>query len=143
MLHWTIVDIKKIHPSLSFSNFLLVESLLSLLSEILGLENYDADSGPSAWSRLLDVDVLLSDLAVAIKELDNLAHLDLEWEPSDQQGFVTVVSCDLISKVVTTARLRATASTSAASAATTAASSGATQVRINRSCTYLNLRYSP
>ena len=71
------------------------------------------------------MDGVLCDFAEAIKELDNLAHLNLEWEPSDQQSLVTVVICDFFSQVVAAAWLWATAT----SASATTASSGAKKVR--------------
>lgn len=121
MLEWPVINIEKIDPSLGLSDLLFVESFFGILSEVFSFENDHANSGPSAWSRLFDVDGVLCDFAVAIKELDNLAHLNLEWEPSDQQRLVTVVVCDLVSEVVAAAWLWATAT----SAATTTASSGA------------------
>jgi len=121
LLEWPVINIEKVDPSLGLPDLLFVESFFGILSEVFGLENDHANSGPSAWSRLFDVDGVLCDLAVAIKELDNLAHLNLEWEPSDQQRLVTVVVCDLVSEIVAAAWLWATTT----SAATTAASSGA------------------
>ena len=120
MLEWPVINIEKVDPSLGLPDLLFVESFFGILSKVFGLENDHANSGPSSWSRLFDVDGVLCDLAIAIKELDNLAHLNLEWEPSDQQRLVTVVVCDLISEVVAATWLWATTT----SAATTAASSG-------------------
>ena len=119
LLEWPVVDVEQIDPSLSLSDLLFVESFLGILSEVFCLKNNDTDSCPPSWSRLLDVDVLLGNLAVAVEELDNLAHLDLEWEPSDQQGLVTVVISHFFSEVVSPTRLwTATSATTASSSAT-------------------------
>ena len=123
MLEWPVINIEKVDPSLGLPDLLFVESFFGILSEVFGLENDHANSGPSAWSRLFDMDGVLCDLAVAIKELDNLAHLNLEWEPSDQQRLVTVVVCDLISEVVAATWLWAT-TTSAATTASSGAKKG-------------------
>ena len=125
MLHWPIVDVEKVYPSLSLSNLLLVESALGILSHVLSLKDDEANTSASTWGRLFDEDGLLRDLAIAIEELNDFADLDLEWEPSDQQGSVTVLRRDLVSEAVTTARLSTTsAATAAATTTATTTASG-------------------
>jgi hypothetical protein len=94
-LKFWIIAIKKINPSLSLSNFLLVLCTFSFLSYVFRIKNNQSLSCSSTWSALLNINILRFHIEF-FEELYNFIKRYSERETIHYKSSFLIFWCHLI-----------------------------------------------